>query len=52
MKEAMLYEGLPMQRVRCHLCAHHCVIGDGIRGVCGVRENREGRLYTLAAANC
>jgi pyruvate formate lyase activating enzyme len=47
MKEAMLYEKLPDRRVRCKLCAHHCVIADGKRGVCQVRENRDGTLYTL-----
>jgi pyruvate formate lyase activating enzyme len=34
-------------RVRCRLCAHRCVIADGKKGVCGVRENRGGTLYTL-----
>jgi pyruvate formate lyase activating enzyme len=34
-------------RVRCNLCRFHCVIADGRRGRCGVRENREGRLFTL-----
>ena len=33
--------------VRCFLCAHHCVIAPGERGLCGVRENWEGVLYTL-----
>lgn len=33
--------------VRCELCAHHCKIKEGRRGVCGVRENREGELYSL-----
>lgn len=47
MKEAMLWEGLGEGRVRCQLCAHRCVIAPGGRGVCGVRENREGRLYSL-----
>ena len=47
MKEAMLYEKLPENRVRCHLCAHHCLITDGKRGICQVRENRDGTLYTL-----
>jgi len=46
-KEAMLYEKLPEGKVRCHLCAHHCVIADGKRGICQVRENRGGTLYTL-----
>jgi pyruvate formate lyase activating enzyme len=43
----MLYEKLPEGKVRCHLCAHRCLIADGKRGVCQVRENRVGTLYTL-----
>jgi pyruvate formate lyase activating enzyme len=46
-KEAKLYERLSDNKVRCNLCAHHCVIADGNRGVCQVRENRGGTLYTL-----
>jgi len=48
MHEARLYEKLGEAKVRCHLCAHHCTIADGKRGICQVRENREGVLYTLA----
>jgi pyruvate formate lyase activating enzyme len=47
MKEALLYEKLADRRVHCHLCNHGCRIGEGQRGICGVRENREGTLYTL-----
>ena len=47
MKEAMFYEGIEGGRVRCFLCAHGCVVGEGKRGICAVRENRGGRLYTL-----
>jgi pyruvate formate lyase activating enzyme len=47
MKEALLYEKLSDQRVRCNLCAHRCVIAPGRKGVCKVRENRAGELYTL-----
>lgn len=46
-KEAMLYEKLPDNRVRCNLCAWRCVIPEGHTGVCKVRENRKGRLYSL-----
>jgi len=46
-REAMLWEPLEEQKVRCNLCAHRCVIGEGKRGVCQVRENQEGTLYTL-----
>ena len=47
MKEALLYEKLADQRVKCNLCAHRCVIASGSKGVCQVRENRDGELYTL-----
>nr|WP_319216365.1 AmmeMemoRadiSam system radical SAM enzyme [uncultured Trichococcus sp.] len=47
MKEAMLYEKLGDGRVRCGVCPHHCVIAEGKRGICAVRENREGTLYAL-----
>ncbi|MFW6159147.1 MAG: AmmeMemoRadiSam system radical SAM enzyme [Planctomycetota bacterium] len=48
MKEAYLYETLDGNEVHCHLCAHHCRIADGNRGICQVRENQGGTLYTLA----
>lgn len=47
MKEAMLYEVLPKQRTRCLLCGHRCVVAEGKLGVCGVRKNVGGKLYTL-----
>ena len=46
-KEAMLYEKLDDRRVHCNLCAHRCVIKPDRRGICGVRENRNGILYSL-----
>ena len=47
MREAMLYESLPEDRVRCQLCAHRCTISPDGRGICHVRENRDGKLVTL-----
>jgi len=47
MKEAMLYESLPDGHVCCHLCAHECTIAPDSRGICQVRENQGGLLYTL-----
>jgi pyruvate formate lyase activating enzyme len=47
MKEASFYEKRPDGKVHCFLCRHHCVIAINKRGLCGVRENREGILYTL-----
>ncbi len=46
LKEAMLYEQLEENRVACFLCSHRCKISDGKYGICNVRENRGGRLYT------
>ncbi len=34
-------------RVLCGLCSHHCLIAPGKRGICAVRENRDGTLYSL-----
>lgn len=34
-------------KVSCELCAHHCTIAEGKRGICGVRENIAEELYTL-----
>jgi len=33
-------------RVNCHLCPHNCVIKPGGYGVCRVRTNEAGNLYT------
>ena len=33
--------------VRCVACAHRCVLRPGRIGICGVRQNRGGWLYTL-----
>jgi pyruvate formate lyase activating enzyme len=47
MHEALFYEKLPHDAVRCDLCRHHCRIAPGMRGICRVRENRAGRLMSL-----
>jgi len=46
-KEAMFYEKLEENMVHCYLCSHHCRISEGKRGICGVRENIDGTLYSL-----
>jgi pyruvate formate lyase activating enzyme len=38
----------PDGSVRCGVCAHRCLVRPGRRGICGVRENRGGRLMSLA----
>ena len=47
MKEALLWEKRDKGKVRCFLCAHGCVFGPGKRGLCEVRENVDGSLYSL-----
>ena len=44
--EAMLYEKLNGQTVRCELCGHKCVIAAGKYGLCRVRENVAGMLLS------
>jgi len=46
----MLYERLENQKVQCYLCSHRCVIKNQKRGICGVRENQDGRLQSLVYA--
>ena len=47
MREALLYDRVEDSRVRCKLCAHRCLVADGKRGICQVRENQSGTLNTL-----
>nr|WP_321369636.1 AmmeMemoRadiSam system radical SAM enzyme [uncultured Desulfuromusa sp.] len=47
MQEALLYQKLDDGKVRCRLCAHYCVIARGQKGLCQVRENQDGKLYSL-----
>jgi pyruvate formate lyase activating enzyme len=44
---AILAEPQDDGSVRCVLCAHRCLIRPGRRGICMVRENRDGQLVTL-----
>ncbi|MBI5493016.1 MAG: AmmeMemoRadiSam system radical SAM enzyme [Deltaproteobacteria bacterium] len=46
MREARLYNPAEKGYVDCYLCEFRCHIADGRRGVCGVRENIGGVLYT------
>ena len=34
-------------KVQCQNCAHYCLIPPNKRGICGVRENQDGKLYAL-----
>jgi pyruvate formate lyase activating enzyme len=45
-REAAYYEALPEGKVQCHLCPHECRIAEDRYGLCNVRVNRDGTLYT------
>lgn len=47
MKEAMLYEKLESDNVKCGLCRHGCVIKPQAKGICAVRINEDGVLYSM-----
>jgi pyruvate formate lyase activating enzyme len=47
MKQAMFQETGEAKKVQCGLCSHRCLVLPGKRGICAVRENRDGILYTL-----
>jgi len=46
MKEAILWEK-KNGKIRCELCNHFCLIEEGKTGICGVRLNKNGILYSL-----
>lgn len=46
MIEARFYERQDEGKVKCRLCPHGCLVLPGKTGVCRVRENRGGTLYT------
>jgi pyruvate formate lyase activating enzyme len=47
LKDALLYERLQDNKVRCNICQRRCIIKDNERGYCLTRLNREGKLFTL-----
>jgi pyruvate formate lyase activating enzyme len=47
MHEALFYQQAGEGKVVCGLCHHRCHIAVGKRGICGVRENQDGRLVSL-----
>ncbi|MBS3167003.1 AmmeMemoRadiSam system radical SAM enzyme [Candidatus Woesearchaeota archaeon] len=47
MKEASFYDKLDKKKVRCILCPNYCILSDDSVGLCGVRKNVKGKLYSL-----
>ncbi len=50
-REAQFWHGLEDKDVQCVLCNQLCHIKPGKRGICGVRENQNGKLMTLVYGN-
>jgi len=46
-KEAMFYKKAQNSTIKCGLCRQSCIILEGKRGLCGVRINESGKLYSL-----
>ncbi|MBD3303672.1 AmmeMemoRadiSam system radical SAM enzyme [Candidatus Woesearchaeota archaeon] len=47
MKEARWWKKTKENTVQCFLCQRNCVIPEGKTGFCGVRQNKQGKLYSL-----
>jgi len=47
MLKTKFYKKLDNNKIQCQLCNHFCTIGDGRTGICRVRQNKEGKLYSL-----
>lgn len=45
--EASFYQQLEAGRVQCQLCPNRCLLAKGQRGICGARENQNGKLVSL-----
>ena len=45
------YTPLEGKRIQCGLCPKECIVSDGERGYCEVRENRNGKYYSLVYGN-
>jgi len=47
MRECMFYEKKEGKKVQCRICPRNCIILEGKRGHCKVRENKGGKLYLV-----
>ncbi|MGO9387829.1 MAG: AmmeMemoRadiSam system radical SAM enzyme [Methanobacterium sp.] len=45
-KEAILYENVG-KALNCKICERRCIISEGKTGFCEMRENNEGKIYSL-----
>ncbi len=45
--EARYWQSLPDRKIKCTLCPWQCVVSEGRRGCCEVRQNQDGVYYSL-----
>jgi pyruvate formate lyase activating enzyme len=50
-KLSPFFTPLEGRAIRCELCPHACEVEDGERGYCEVRENIDGKYYSLVYGN-
>jgi pyruvate formate lyase activating enzyme len=50
-KLSPFFTSLEGGEVQCELCPHRCRVAKGKRGICRVRENRNGKYYSLVYGN-
>jgi len=46
MRECLNYQKKE-EKIECQVCAHFCQISEGKTGLCGVRQNKDGKLFLL-----
>ena len=51
-KEASFWKKIENKKVICNLCSHNCKISENKTGICGVRKNEDGKLFTLIYGSC
>ena len=51
-REASFWKKINDNKVKCYLCSHGCKIGNDKVGICGVRKNVNGKLYSLIYGSC
>ncbi len=47
LREAEFYQKLADKKVQCTLCPNNCLLPEGAIGICRVRQNINGTLYSL-----
>jgi pyruvate formate lyase activating enzyme len=46
-REASFWKKNQDKKIQCNLCSHNCKINDGKVGICNVRKNENGKLFSL-----